>query len=232
MGSRNADDRFVSRSEAAKILDRCPRTILRYIDKGWLVTAHNGRTIGTTKESVFALKQKLDDDLSPQAARIQLLESRLLVAESRINAMMKLLNLRNDPLRLTDPEMASLVAMVEYSSKEGWPPQNEEMLVETFMRMGEEDLYQIERLTGDAHPWRSFLLLAGTMRTAIYNHTLQTDAELAAAHVTVLAQMWCKLKGETAKAYDLLMARDATPLKKLVARLERERLKTRTPGEA
>lgn len=234
MGSRNEEggDVFLTKEEAGDILDKSPRTIHRYIEKGWLEPVFKGRNIGTTRDSVYKLKEELEREVNPYKVSIQTLEARLMVAESRIGAMMRLLNMRNEPLRLTDPEMKSFYDMVELCSRQGWPPHNEEMLIDSFMRMDEDALEQCEKIVGDEHPWRPFLMLAGTMRAAIFNRALQTDIDLAASHLNVLAHVWCRRKGETTKTFDLLVARDASPLKKLLNRLNRDRPKSQVPGEA
>jgi hypothetical protein len=223
---------FLTKEEAAQILEKNWRTIYRYIEKGWLETARRGTTIGTTRQSVYELKQELESEANPYLVKIGRLESRVLMLESRMSAVMRILNMRNQPLTLTDPEAKSLYDMADYASKNGWSPHNEETLIDVFLRMQDKNIEQFERVSGDEHPWRPFLLLAGTMRHALFTRGLQADVELAAGNMTVLAQLWCKKKGETTKAFDILVARDATPLKKLMNRLEREKLKLNVPGEA
>lgn len=234
MGRTNEglEDDFLTKEEAAQILEKTTRSVYRYIEKGWLATAHQGPLIGTTRSSVYQLKAEMEREINPYLLHIKQLEHRLSVAESRISAMMRMLNLRNEPLMLTDPEAKSLYDMVDYCSKQGWAPHAEETLIDSFLRMRDENLEQFESVTTDEHPWRPFLMLAGTMRAALYDRKLQNDADLAASHLNVLALMWCKRKGETTKTFDLLVARDATPLGKLIRRLEREKLKNTVPGEA
>ncbi len=225
-------DDYISKEEAALILGKSTRTIFRYLDRGWLKPITRGGQVGATRASVYELKQEIEKEVNPYLVAIGIIESRLMVMEGRVSAMMRLLNLKNQRLTLTDPEAASLYSMVDHSSKNGWTPHNEEILIDTFMRLDDSNLEQFEKLIGDEHPWRPFLMLAGTMRHAMFNRQFQTDIELAASHLNVLAQLWCKRKGETAKAFELLSARDAAPLKKLINRMERDRLKTNTPGEA
>jgi hypothetical protein len=234
MGRTNEDpeDDFVTKEEAAQILEKGIRTVYRYIDKGWLKTCHRGNLIGTSRQSVYSLKAEMEREANPYLIHTKILEHRLAVAESRISAMMRMLNLRNEPLSLTDPEAKSLYDMVDYCAKQGWSPHNEETFIDSFMRMRDENLEQFRQVTGDEHPWRPFLMLAGTIRAALFNRALQTDADLAASHLNVLSLMWCKRRGESAKTFDLLVARDAVPLNKLIRRLEREKLKTSNAGEA
>lgn len=225
-------DDYLSKEEAANILGKSTRTIFRYLDRGWLKPISRGGQVGATRASVYELKQEIDKEVNPYLVTIGMLESRLMVVEGRVSAMMRLLNLKNQTLTLTDPEALSLYNMVDHSAKNGWTPHNEEILIDTFMRLDESNMEQFEKLVGDDHPWRPFLMLAGTMRHAAFNRQLQTDIELAASHLNVLAQMWCRRKGETAKAFELLSVRDSAPLKKLINRMERDRLKTNVPGEA
>lgn len=234
MGRTNEapEDDFMTKEDAAKILEKGLRSVYRYIDKGWLQTAHNGTLIGTTRQSVYRLKAEMDREVNPYHLGMKMLEHRLAIAESRITAMMRMLNLQHSPLILTDPEAKSFYDMVDYQSKEGWPPHNEESCIDSFMRMRDENLVQFNEVTGDEHPWRPFLMLAGTMRAALFNRHLQTDADLAASHLNVLAQMWCKRRGESTKTFDLMVARDASPLNKIIRRIEREKHKTNTAGEA
>lgn len=232
MGRTNEDATdYVSVKEACQIMGKTPKTVYNYLNKGWLETVHKNNVLGTSRTSLFNLKHKLDKDLTPHAAVMQLMEARIIMLESRVTAMMRLLNLRSEPLVLTDPEAESFFQMVEHGSKKGWPPHNEDVLVNSFMRMTEENIEQFERVSGDPHPWRSFLLLAGTMRHALFDKSLQHDIELAAAHLNVLALMWCQKKGDTVKSFDLLVAREATPLKRMINRLEKEKLKTTVAGE-
>lgn len=236
MGTTNTipvfdDPDFITKEEASDILGKHARTIARYIDSGILQAAHKNKKVGVSRQSLYRLKEDIEKEMNPTRAILQKLESRLLVAEGRISAMMRMLNMRYEPLILTDPEVKNLYEMVVHSAKAGWMPHNEEMFIDTFLKLTDTFLDQVEKLTEDKHPWRPFLMLASTMKQALYDRVLKPDIELAVSHLMVLAEIWCRRKGETIKASDLLLFRDSAPLKTLINKINHEKVKNRIDGE-
>jgi hypothetical protein len=227
MGSK-----FLSKAEAAKILGRDERSVYRYLQKGLLSAAHQGKTIGVWEEEVVRLKGALVEHKNPKDLAISLLRADIAVLKSQVSTLMRMMDVRREPLNLTDPEIQALYKMTEVYSMTGWSPQVEDSYADTFVRMQDNDLEQLERLTGDAHPWRCFLLLASTMHLSPHDKNLRMQFEYGKTHLSMLAGVWCLRRGDTPKTLDLLVQRDATPMKKVLKLIDKERGRSDTPGEA
>ena len=143
--------------------------------------------------------------------------------ESQMSAVMRILNIRHDALDLTGPEYKNLHIMAEHYSTEGWPPHAEETWADLFVRFRIEDLEQIAQVTDDQHPWRPFLKLVSTMHLNSYDTTWRNQLASGKTNIFQVAGIWCTLKGETSKTFDLLVKRDAEPSRKLVRKLQNGR---------
>jgi excisionase family DNA binding protein len=216
--------KFISTKEAAERLGCTTRTIYRYTQKGILQAECRGRQL-------YILE---DDILQHQKGKRELLTSPLdrnviakLIVEiqdlkGKVATISKFLNIRNEPLNLTIPEYSLFYQAADQYSKEGWPPHIEEMWSENFSRMRIEDLTALEQATGDAHPWRPFLRLVTTMYLNPWNPELRDMFGAGMNNVERLGGMWCVLKEESPRTFDILVDRDATPFKKLLNKLTRK----------
>jgi len=203
------------------MLGVCNRTIFRYLEKGLLVPAYCGNCIGVWEEDVLKLKKLREQDAPTVLDRELVLRllTEVETLKSQMSTILRILNVKFDPLNLTTPEYRSLHTMAELYSTEGWPPQAEQQWADIFVRLRIDDLEEMKEATGDEHPWRCLLRLATTMHLNAFDTTLQDQLASGKANVHSVAGTWCVLKGETAAQFALITRRDATPNRRLVRKL-------------
>lgn len=150
-----------------------------------------------------------------------MLQAQVQTLTMQMATVMRLLNVRYEPLKFTIPEYMNFYQTAEQMSVEGWPPHSEELWSEYFVRLTVEDLEGIELATEDKHPWRPLLRLATTMHLNPYNKQLTEILAAGRTNVQRVAGIWCVLHDESPRTFDLLQERDAAPLKKLLRRLNK-----------
>lgn len=216
--------RFLRKEKAAALLGVSPRTIYRYLRKGLLLPAFQGRLIGVWEDDVLKLKKLQEIDApTPDKELVLKFMTEVETLKSQMATVLRILNVKFDPLGLTGPEYRSLYRMAEHYALEGWPPQAEEQWADTFVRMRIEDLEELALSVEDEHPWRPFLKLATTMHLNAYNKSLQDQLASGKSNIYNIAGVWCVLKGETAAQFALIARRDTAPNQKLVRRLSKTR---------
>jgi DNA-binding transcriptional MerR regulator len=218
-------NRFLKKSKAASILGVSSRTIFRYLEKGLLVPAYCGSGIGVWEEDVLKLKKLREQD-APTAMDRELVMRLLAEVEtlkSQMSTVLRILNIKFDPLNLTTPEYRSLHRMAELYSNEGWPPQAEQQWADTFVRLRIDDLEEMKDASGDEHPWICLLKLVTTMHLNAYDKSLQDQLASGKANVHSVAGTWCILKGKTAAEFALITRREGAPNRRLVRKLGKTR---------
>lgn len=220
MGSK-----MVTKQKAADLLDVTERSIYRYMRQGILKVSYQGGRAYLFEEDVLQLKHQKENKpkIPPSRETIPFLLARVQTLESRVSAMMRILNMKYENLSLTDPEYRTLHQMADVYSTQGWPPHSEEQWADTFIRIRLEDMEKIEECTEDPHPWRCFLRLVTSMHLNSYNKDLRDQFASGRNNVHSIAGIWCTLKGESPRTFDLLLQRDAEPLKKLMKKLGKTR---------
>lgn len=210
---------------AAEKLDVSPRTIYRYLRDGRLRAEYRDKRPYILAEDVEQLKKTWEEPTKTPISRdtIPMLLARLQTLESEMAVVKRLLNISYEELNLSSREYKVLHEMAEVYSVEGWPPHAEEQWADTFLRIKLEDLEKMEAAVEDPHPWKPFLRLAATMHVNPYNASLRDQLGAGRNSIHAVAAIWCTLKGETPKTFDVLVQRDAAPFRKLMRRLGRTR---------
>ncbi len=218
MGSK-----YITVPQAAAILGVSTRSIYRYAKRGVLRAQCEGRSVTVLEEDLKEVKKGRHDILSSPIKKdiISILQMQVQTLTMQMATVMRLLNVRYEPLKFTIPEYLTFYQMAEQMSVHGWPPHAEEMWSEYFVRITVEDLEGIEFATDDKHPWRPILRLATTMHLNPYNKHLTEIFAAGRTNVQRIAGVWCVLRDESPRTFDLLQERDATPLKKLLRKLNK-----------
>jgi len=216
--------KFITTKQAAEKLGVSVRSIYRYAKKGILKTECRGRKLYINENDLFQLKKGRREIITSPLQRdiVAKLITEIDDLKNRVATISKFLNIRNEPLNLTLPEYELFYKAADQYSAEGWPPHIEEIWSENFARMRVEDFEQIEAATGDPHPWRPFLRLATTMHLNPYNKDLREIFGAGKNNIQNVAGIWCVLKDESPRTFDVLMNRDALPFKKLLRRLSKQ----------
>lgn len=216
--------KFVSREQAMSVLGVSMRTLYRYVQRGILKAEFRGRHMFVDEDSLLLLRKGKHDLLSSPMNQtiIATLLTRIQILETHMATVMRILNVRYDPLNLTLPEYEHFYHAADQQSREGWPPHMEEQWSEFFLRLKVEDLEKLEAIVKDKHPWRPFLRLAATMHINPWNKDLRDLFAAGRNSIQQVASVWCVLKEESPKTFDILLEKDAAPFKKLVNRMEKQ----------
>lgn len=218
--------KFLKKERAAALLGVSRRTIFRYLERGLLKPAFDGKQIGVWEEDVLKLKNAREIDAPTALDRdlVMKLMVEIDTLQGQMATVLRILNVKFDALNLTDPEYRSLYAMIDTYSVQGWSPHIEQQMADTFVRLRIEDFERLEAVTGDPHPWRPILRLATTMHLSAFDRGLQDQLAAGRSNVHNISGMWCTLKGSSPKAFDLLVQRDAAPVKKLLRQLAKNQI--------
>ena len=217
--------KFLRKERAAALLGCSTRTVFRYLQRGLLQPAFDGKNIGVWEEDVQKLKKARELDVPTALDRELVLKlmAQVETLQAQMATVMRILDIKFEALNLSEPEYRVLHKMAEVYSVEGWPPHAEQQWADTFLRVRFDDLEMLERATEDPHPWRSLLRLATSMHLNSYDKGLRDQLAAGKTNLQHVAGIWCTTKGETPKTFDLLMQRDAAPVKKLMRQLSKTR---------
>jgi len=220
--------RFLTKKEAAKVLGCSERTIFYKVQRGELRTVKNGHRVDILEEDVIALRdsqRKSDGEKAlPFAINRQTLmrlHTENSILRRDVDQILRVLNIRKDPLRFTDLEITSLYQMANTYASDGWPPHVEETWAGYLQRIDAQHFGQIERMTKDSHPWRPFLRLASTMALRPYNTELSIQLSSAREHMQMMTSVWFEIKQISPRQLDAMLNREARPSKRLLNKLER-----------
>ena len=191
---------FISAQKAAELIGMSIRTIYRCAKSGLIRTKLAGRSTLFDEEDVLKLKKSKEDSKSKSAYKSEInriyreIIDKLMVdiqtLRSQMNAVMKILDIRYEPLAFTAPEYERMYLSAEQYASEGWPPHVEDIWAEYFTRVKIEDLERIESITKDPHPWRVLLKLATTMHVNPWNKQLSDILAAGRANIHQVAGIW------------------------------------------
>lgn len=201
------------------------RSIYRYCTRGVLQSKCEGRHTLIEEEGVLAWIKGRRDTLSSPLQRdiIAKQQAEIQTLKTQMATVMRILNIRYDPLSFTVPEYEMLYKSAEQLSTEGWSPHVEEMWAEYFVRFRVEDFEKIELATNDKHPWRPFLRLATSMNVNPFDSSLLEMFGAGRNNIQQVAGIWCILKEESPRTFDILLDRDTKPLKRLITRMNKSK---------
>jgi len=221
---------YITVEQAAKLLGTSTRSIYRYATKGLLQTQREGRHTYVLENDLKSLKKGRHDLLSSPLKKdvVSILQAQVQTLTMQMATVMRLLNIKYEPLNFTTPEYLNLYQTAEEFSTTGWPPHAEEMWADYFVRFTVEDLEAIRLASTDNHPWRPLLRLVTTMHLNPYDKQLTEILAAGRMNIQHIAGIWCVLQEESPRTFDILQERDAAPLKKLIRRLQRGQTKNAT----
>lgn len=227
MGSR-----LLTKKEAAQVLGCSLRTIFYKIQRGELRAVVDGPLVCVEEEDVIALrdmKRKSDGDKTrPFAINAQTLmrhDAEIRVLRQELDQVLRILNVRREPLKVSDLEITSLYKTAEQYASEGWPPQIEEMWASYFLRIQVSHFAQIESMTKDEHPWRPFLRLVKTMVLRPYNTELALQLASGRDHLQGMVTVWFEIRRIPPRRLDAMLRDEGNPNKRLLGVLERRQAK-------
>ena len=175
---------FISVKDASVLLNKAPRTVYRMIKKRQLSRrTHGGRVVLLLQEvqDFSVCSDSFHRVVNPE--NFNRLSLRVKRAESNLMLVNRVLELRRDPIRLPDHELALLyqgcLGMITENSFEFKELQN---WSDIFLRVDDWFFQKLRSLTGDESPTAKFYALAkkmlGSVRAA---KGFKTSVELQAA---------------------------------------------------
>ena len=219
MGSQ----KYITRLEAAALLEVSGRTVSRYMDKGLIRFEYRGKTAFLLEEDILRLDKGRKDPAGSPLNRdtFERMQVEIDALKAQMAVVLRILNLRHMELTLTAVEYKNLYDGANQLASEGWPPHIEEQWSDVFLRLRVEDFEKIEPLVGDPHPWRSFLRLATSMQVRPWNKSLREIFAEGKKRLEQVAGMWCVLRGESSKSFDMLSKQHSAPFKPTLRRMKK-----------
>jgi DNA-binding transcriptional MerR regulator len=219
MGSQ----KYITKKEAAELLRVTERTVTRYLDKGLLSFEYRGKVVYMLEEDVLRLDKGRKDPAGFPLNQdtFEKMQVEIDSLKSQMAVVLRILNLRHMELTLNDAEYKNLYDGANQLASEGWPPHVEEQWSDLFLRLRVEDFERIEPLVDDPHPWRSFLRLATSMHLKPWDKNLREVFAEGKKRLEQVAGMWCVLRGESSKDFDMLSKHHAAPFKPTMRRMKR-----------
>lgn len=219
MGSQ----KYITKREAADLLEVSHRTITRYLDRGLIRFEYRGKTPYLLEEDVLRLDKGRKDPVGVPLNRdtFEQMRVELDAIRAQMAMVLRILNLGNMELNLTPIEYKNLYDGANQLASEGWSPHSEEQWSEVFLKLRVEDFEKIEPLVDDPHPWRSFLRLATSMHLRPWDKNLRNVFAEGKKRLEQVAGVWCILRGQTSKDFDMLSKEHSAPFKTTMRRMKR-----------
>lgn len=220
--------RWITKEEAAKMMDCSLKSIYRYTRRGLLRSQYevqDGKKRFLVNEDDLQVLTKGRRDLlnSPYTRdMINMLLLDVQTLKTQMATVLRILNVNYVPLSFSDGEYRAFYMAANQFSTDGWSPHVEDQWADYFVRLKVEDLDQLERITMDTHPWRPVLRLAVAMHLRPWNTRLRDLFGTGRSNVHQVAGMWCILKDRSQKEFHMLAERDAAPSRKLLRRITKE----------
>lgn len=154
----------MSIAEAARVLGKTERTIRNYIKTAQVTSARRGRSRYLDPEEVRELAME-SDSARVTAAEMRALRATVRRLESHISVIQQMLDLKNEPLGMTDEYAQSLLsaALEQYGRPHGsYSIKELEAWADIFARIDETDLRSLCAATSTT-AWKTLLRLSSRM---------------------------------------------------------------------
>lgn len=216
--------KYITKREAAALLEVHSRTISRYMDRGLVRFEYREKVAYLVEEDVLRLDRGRKDPVGVPLNRdtFEAMRVEIDALRAQMAVVLKILNLQRMELNFQVPsEYKNLYDGANQLTAEGWPPHSEEQWSDVFLRLSIEDLEKIAGLVDDPHPWRPFLRLATSMHLRPWDKKLRETFAEGKKRIEQVAGMWCVLHGESSKNFDLLAKHHAAPFKPTLRRMKK-----------
>jgi len=181
--------KLMTLQEAARFLGVTERTVRKYIKQGFL-SAH--RVQGDRRYWLAALDVGQFHQDMQETSRTTgftkkdflLLRSQVQRLQSQMDVVLRILDAKDDPLRMPKEYAKELFELCLVQSKAtNWQMSEMQSWVEVFLRVDEEDLRSLSEAAEVRKPWKTLLSLCISMTTYVATHeTYSTSLELQALH--------------------------------------------------
>ena len=150
------------------------------------------------------------------------LDARVQVLEQQMSVVLRVLDLRCEPLMLTSSQLRALYYMAQHHLDEQWSPHEEEMWLDTFVRINMGDFENMYKMVEDEHPWRPLYQLCNAMLQAPCEPNNKLRLTAGRANLEKIAYIWATTRGVTDKSLSKLIEKGNKAVKKVVRKRRRK----------
>lgn len=194
------EEELISKEEACAMLNVKLRTLYKYLERGYLRKVNKKNRLFLVKKDVETLIVALKDPINvADKILISKLYAQIREQENDLNIIKRIMNLYYEPLELEDFSITALYRAAERLEISDWEDGWEDEWGTLILRMREEDLFQLEKITGDEHPWKPFyklLLVTQEIFRKRGDYTYAEQYNAAREHLKKLITIWCEIKNK------------------------------------
>lgn len=223
---------WISIDKAAEALQVSKRQIYKYIAKNQLSALQEGKQRSVSRKDVKALIECKKKGISRVAngMTVARMDAEIQLLRKQVDILMRLNNIRYEPLDLDENEIVNLHDMAKHNLKIPWSPHEEIMWCDVFVRLRLEDLEKISQYEGYEDPWRPFLALSKAMFDS--PHSIDNKLILSSGkdNIERISFIWArKLDMKDARQINKMVHKDDVLGRRVSRKLERIQQKEDPP---
>jgi DNA-binding transcriptional MerR regulator len=215
---------YVTIGKAMEALEISRSQLYRYIRRGHLTTVKKGQQQLVSRKDIQTLLDLRNSGNPPYAINkttIARLDAEVRMLRKQLDTVMRILDLRHDPIKLTAPELLSIYRMANHFLTQPWSPHDEESWSDTFIRIQLSDFEKMSEITQDEHPWRPFYSLVKAMFENPHDEGKKLIFSAGKANLERIAHIWCQtIKEGDAKSMDRLIREDDKQVRKICRKIQ------------
>lgn len=218
----------ISIEKASEALKVSRRQIYYHIKNGKLRTLKQGnkqlvfrddvaRIIEAREQSIVAVP------LSRETVRYH--ESRIHMLEKRVDFLMRLHDLHNEPLNCTAMELNRFYEMALHCLDTNWSPQLEVTWRDLFIRIRLDDLEKLSTVVKDENPWLVFHTLCRIILREPFDPENKIPLRAGRKNLETLAYVWATTERKDSKDIAKTLRGAEKQVNKVARRVSRARAK-------
>jgi excisionase family DNA binding protein len=215
---------WITLEKAAETLQISKRQIYKYIEKNQLSALQEGKVRLVSRKDVKALADCKHKGISRVANGLTVarIDAEVQMLRKQVDALMRLNNIRYEPLDLDAKEMANLHDMAAHNLRIPWSPHEETMWCDVFVRLRLEDLEKLSQVEGYEDAWRPFLALSKAMYDTPHNSDNKFLLASGKENIERLSFVWSqKLDNKDSRQFNKLAERDDVLGRRVSRKVER-----------
>lgn len=216
---------WISIDKAAEALQVSKRQVYKYIAKGQLSAIQEGKQRSVSRKDVKALIDCKKKGISRVAngMTVARMDAELQLLRKQVDILMRLNDIRYEPLDLDSTEMANLHDMAKHNLTIPWSPHEEAMWCDVFVRLRFEDLEKVtQKGEGYEDPWRPFLALSKAMFDTPHNPDNKLILSSGKDNLERISFIWAqKLDRRDARHINKMVYKDDVIGRRISRKLER-----------
>lgn len=220
---------WISIDKAAEALQVSKRQIYKYIAKGQISALQEGRQRTVSRKDVKALIDCKKKGVSRVANGLTVarMDAELQLLRKQVDILMRLNDIRYEPLDLDEHELANLHDMAKHHIIIPWSPYEEAMWCDIFVRLRLEDLEKISTKEGYEDPWRPFLALSKAMYETPHNQDNKLTLASGKENIERMSFIWAqKVDWKTSRQVGKMVNKDEVLVRRVNRKMERIQQKT------